>query len=101
MWHVHNEYGAPIAECYCENSAADFRRWLRDRYRTLHALNELTSRNILTRAVVPLKTQDGLVIFVLTTVSHEMHHALLLTRHQLPQTPYCGWPHAFQRDNTV
>ena len=40
MWHVHNEYGAPVSECYCDISAADFRRWLRDRYRDLGALNE-------------------------------------------------------------
>ena len=40
MWHVHNEYGAPVAACYCEHSAADFRRWLRERYDSLEALNE-------------------------------------------------------------
>ncbi|QMU70650.1 beta-galactosidase [Streptacidiphilus sp. P02-A3a] len=40
LWHVHNEYGAPVSACYCEVSAADFRRWLRERYRTLDALNE-------------------------------------------------------------
>jgi beta-galactosidase len=40
MWHVFNEYGAPVAACYCEESAAHFRRWLRARYRTLDALND-------------------------------------------------------------
>lgn len=40
MWHVHNEYGAPTGECYCETSAAAFRDWLRGRYHTLDALNE-------------------------------------------------------------
>ena len=40
MWHVHNEYGVPVSDCYCENSAADFRRWLRLRYTSLDALNE-------------------------------------------------------------
>lgn len=40
MWHVHNEYGAPTAECYCAVSAAAFRTWLRARYHTLDALNE-------------------------------------------------------------
>ncbi|MEE1941567.1 beta-galactosidase [Streptomyces sp. TRM 70361] len=39
MWHVHNEYGVPVLECYCENSAAAFRDWLRNRYTTLDALN--------------------------------------------------------------
>ncbi|MEW2044526.1 beta-galactosidase [Streptomyces sp. NPDC005476] len=32
MWHVHNEYGCHNAECFCDTSAAAFRRWLRDRY---------------------------------------------------------------------
>ncbi|HEX4788404.1 MAG TPA: beta-galactosidase [Actinospica sp.] len=40
MWHVHNEYGSPTGECYCEVSAAAFRDWLRAKYRTLDALNE-------------------------------------------------------------
>ncbi|MBS2963212.1 beta-galactosidase [Actinocrinis puniceicyclus] len=39
MWHVHNEYGAPTAECYCPVSAAAFREWLRGRYGSLDALN--------------------------------------------------------------
>jgi beta-galactosidase len=39
MWHVHNEYGAPTAECYCPVSAEAFRAWLRRRYGTLDALN--------------------------------------------------------------
>ncbi|MBR7830776.1 beta-galactosidase [Actinospica sp. MGRD01-02] len=40
MWHVHNEYGSPTGECYCDVSAAAFRDWLRAKYRTLDALNE-------------------------------------------------------------
>ncbi|WDF39469.1 beta-galactosidase [Streptomyces sp. T12] len=41
MWHVHNEYGCHNAECYCDESAAAFRRWLRSRYADdLAALNE-------------------------------------------------------------
>ncbi|SDS50895.1 beta-galactosidase [Streptomyces sp. TLI_053] len=39
LWHVHNEYGVPVSACYCETSAAHFRRWLTDRYRTLPELN--------------------------------------------------------------
>jgi beta-galactosidase len=39
LWHVHNEYGAPISECYCERSAAAFRAWLAERYADLGALN--------------------------------------------------------------
>ena len=40
MWHVHNEYGAPVSACYCDISAAAFRRWLLDRYVTVKELNE-------------------------------------------------------------
>lgn len=39
MWHVDNEYGCHIGECFCENSAAAFRTWLKDRYVTLDTLN--------------------------------------------------------------
>ncbi|MEU0483203.1 beta-galactosidase [Streptosporangium sp. NPDC006013] len=39
LWHVGNEYGCHLDECYCEVSAADFRRWLRERYGDLDALN--------------------------------------------------------------
>jgi beta-galactosidase len=40
LWHVNNEYGAPLGECYCETSAAAFRDWLRERYGNLGALND-------------------------------------------------------------
>ncbi|MFF7276893.1 beta-galactosidase [Streptomyces griseorubiginosus] len=40
MWHIHNEYGCHNAECYCDTSAEAFRRWLRDRYGDLAALND-------------------------------------------------------------
>lgn len=39
LWHVHNEYGAPVSEDYSEQSAAAFRLWLRGRYGSLDALN--------------------------------------------------------------
>ncbi len=39
LWHVHNEYGAPVSDDYSPASAAAFRTWLRDRYATLDALN--------------------------------------------------------------
>lgn len=35
-WHVGNEYGG---ECYCENCERAFRRWLRDKYGSLEAVN--------------------------------------------------------------
>ncbi|MFZ5850512.1 MAG: beta-galactosidase [Actinomycetota bacterium] len=39
LWHVHNEYGCHNAHCYCDTSAAAFRRWLQRRYGDLDRLN--------------------------------------------------------------
>lgn len=39
LWHVSNEIGCHNALCYCDESAAAFRRWLRDRYTSIDALN--------------------------------------------------------------
>ncbi|MCS5733736.1 beta-galactosidase [Herbiconiux daphne] len=39
LWHVHNEYGAPISESYDDDSVAAFRVWLEERYGSLDALN--------------------------------------------------------------
>ena len=39
MWHVNNEYGCHISECFCELCAGRFRDWLRARYDSLDALN--------------------------------------------------------------
>ncbi len=39
-WHVGNEYGCHVAQCYCDESAADFRRWLKKKYGTVEALNQ-------------------------------------------------------------
>ena len=40
MWHVHNEYGAPISDSYDDASVTAFRAWLVNRYGTLDAVNE-------------------------------------------------------------
>ncbi|WP_402462624.1 beta-galactosidase [Isoptericola aurantiacus] len=40
MWHVHNEYGAPVGEDYSDAAVAAWRTWLADRYGTLDALND-------------------------------------------------------------
>ena len=39
LWHVHNEYGAPVSDSYDEASVLAFRDWLRARYGSLDALN--------------------------------------------------------------
>jgi beta-galactosidase len=39
MWHVDNEYGCHVGECFCNNSAAAFRTWLKERYGILDKLN--------------------------------------------------------------
>ncbi|GAA1980065.1 beta-galactosidase [Isoptericola halotolerans] len=39
LWHVSNELGCHNALCYCDESAAAFRRWLAQRYGTVDALN--------------------------------------------------------------
>ncbi|MGW0719907.1 beta-galactosidase [Streptomyces sp. NPDC002778] len=41
LWHVHNEWGNHNALCYCDTSAAAFRTWLKERYKTLDALNDV------------------------------------------------------------
>jgi beta-galactosidase len=38
-WHVHNEYGAPVALDYSVNAQRAFREWLRERYESLDRLN--------------------------------------------------------------
>ena len=40
MWHVHNEYGAPVSDEYSDYAEAAFREWLKDRYGSLDALND-------------------------------------------------------------
>ena len=40
MWHVHNEYGAPITEDYSDNSVRAFRTWLHERHGDLDSLNQ-------------------------------------------------------------
>ncbi|WP_322922714.1 beta-galactosidase [Paenibacillus campi] len=37
VWHISNEYGG---ECYCDNCEKAFRVWLKQRYRTLDAVNK-------------------------------------------------------------
>ncbi|TDQ54188.1 beta-galactosidase [Actinorugispora endophytica] len=40
MWHVSNELGCHNSRCYCDATAAHFRRWLAARYGDVEALNE-------------------------------------------------------------
>jgi beta-galactosidase len=39
LWHVSNELGCHNGRCYCDVSAAAFRRWLADRYGSVDAMN--------------------------------------------------------------
>ncbi|WP_194239529.1 beta-galactosidase [Pseudactinotalea terrae] len=39
LWHVHNEYGAPVGEDFSSHARAAFRGWLQDRYGSLEELN--------------------------------------------------------------
>ena len=39
MWHLNNEYGCHISQCYCDNCAEAFRNWLQERYQSLERLN--------------------------------------------------------------
>lgn len=43
LWHIGNEYGCHVSACYCDVSAEHFRRWLRDRYHSVDALNDAWS----------------------------------------------------------
>ncbi|MEY4993588.1 MAG: hypothetical protein RIS82_710 [Actinomycetota bacterium] len=40
MWHVNNEYGCHNPMCFCDVSAASWRRYLRERYGALDELNK-------------------------------------------------------------
>ncbi|MCL1899567.1 MAG: beta-galactosidase [Promicromonosporaceae bacterium] len=40
MWHIHNEYGAPVNWDFSENARLAFRRWLAEKYTTLDGLNQ-------------------------------------------------------------
>ena len=40
LWHIDNEYTNGVAECFCDQSQAAFRRWLEDIYHSIDALND-------------------------------------------------------------
>lgn len=40
MWHIDNEYGCHVAECFCDACAAAFRVWLEARYGSLDKFND-------------------------------------------------------------
>ncbi|WP_298991283.1 beta-galactosidase [uncultured Pseudokineococcus sp.] len=39
LWHIGNEFGAQVGQCFCPVSEEAFRRWLQERYGDLDALN--------------------------------------------------------------
>ncbi|MGJ9384646.1 beta-galactosidase [Salipaludibacillus sp. CF4.18] len=40
MWHVNNEYGCHLSECYSEHSLRAFHDWLKEKYKNIEGLNE-------------------------------------------------------------
>ncbi|TGA98492.1 beta-galactosidase [Sporolactobacillus shoreae] len=40
MWHVNNEFGCHVSECYCSICKAEFQKWLQKKYRTIEQLNQ-------------------------------------------------------------
>lgn len=42
VWHISNEYGGT---CYCDNCAKAFRTWVKDKYKTIDAVNEAWNMN--------------------------------------------------------
>ncbi|QKS69746.1 beta-galactosidase [Paenalkalicoccus suaedae] len=40
MWHINNEYGCHVSECYSTYSLYAFRDWLKKRYGTIEELNQ-------------------------------------------------------------
>jgi len=39
MWHINNEYACHVKSCYCDTCAAEFRRWLQERYGSVEEVN--------------------------------------------------------------
>ncbi|MBI9050634.1 MAG: beta-galactosidase [Anaerolineaceae bacterium] len=39
MWHIDNEYGCHVGECFCDTSVQAFRDWLMERYQSVDAFN--------------------------------------------------------------
>lgn len=39
LWHVSNEYGCHVHECFCAECAEAFRRWLGEKYGSVESLN--------------------------------------------------------------
>ncbi|KAB8138855.1 beta-galactosidase [Gracilibacillus oryzae] len=40
LWHINNEYGCHLAECYSQESLDTFRSWLKTKYQTIERLNQ-------------------------------------------------------------
>jgi beta-galactosidase len=45
MWHINNEYGCHVHECFCDQSAVAFRTWLREKYVSIDAVNDAWTTN--------------------------------------------------------
>ncbi|WP_090842569.1 beta-galactosidase [Alkalicoccus daliensis] len=45
MWHINNEYGCHLSECYSSYSLEAFHHWLQEKYKTIEALNKSWGTN--------------------------------------------------------
>jgi beta-galactosidase len=45
MWHINNEYGCHVHECFCDQSATAFRLWLKEKYGSIDAVNDAWTTN--------------------------------------------------------
>lgn len=66
MWHINNEYGCHISECYCENCVKAFRTWLQNKYQEIFTLNQAWSTDFWSQKyyqweeiLLPAKTPNG------------------------------------------
>ena len=101
MWHVNNEYGCHVSECYCDQCASAFREWLRNRYHSLGRVNSCWSTNfwsqcyafwddILPPRLTPAQNNPGQVLDYQTFMSDSLLSLYLLeanTIRQFSNTP--------------
>jgi beta-galactosidase len=94
MWHVNNEYGCHVSECYCDQCALTFRTWLRNKYTSISRLNECWSTDfwsqsyiswddILPPRMTPAQNNPGQVLDYQNFMSDSLLSLYLLEAHTL------------------